>query len=411
MIARLCTFLIVLAVAPAHAETIAIVGATVHQRPDKKLAKATVVIRDGKIVEVAAGAVPPPGARVIDGAGKTVTAGLIESSTLLGLVEVDQEPAGNDGRFGTEGTEIHAAFRTIDAYDPRSVAIPVARSGGVTSAIAGPAGGLVAGQAAWVSLADAGRPIVRFPAAMHAALGPRAVAKRSRGHAVERLRELLDDVASYRKNRAAFERNQSRRLAAGRLDLEALIPVLEGRVPLVVRADSEVDIRAALAISAERRVKIAIAGGAEAWRAARELAAAKVAVLLDPTANLPGDLAASDTRDDNAAQLAAAGVEIAISTLGDASAVRTLRQLAGVAVANGLPWDKALAAVTTAPARIYGARDRGTLDPGAVADVVVWSGDPFELTTRAEAVIIGGAVQPLESHQTKLLERYRTLPR
>lgn len=403
---RLLIAMAVLA-APVHAETIAITNATVYARPDRKLERTTVVIRDGKIAELATAA--PADAKVIDGTGKVVTAGLVESSTWLGLVTIDLEPAGNDGRFDPQRSEIHAAFRTIDAYDPRSVAIPVARTGGVTSAISGPSGGLVAGQAAWMPLDGSARPIA-FPVAMQAALGSSAVAMRSRGYAIEKLRELLDDADSYRRNRAAFERNQSRKLAAGRLDLEAMLPVLDGRLLLVISADSEVDIRAALALARQRKIRIAIAGGTEAWRAAKELAAAKVPVLLDPTQNLPRDLASIDARDDNAARLAAAGVQVAISTLGDSSTVRTLRQLAGVAVANGLPWERALAAITSVPAEIYGARDRGIVEPGAAADVVVWSGDPLELATRAEVVIINGAIQPLDTHQTRLRDRYRKLP-
>jgi len=173
-----------LCAAPAAAETIAITGATIYQRSDKKLDNATIVIRDGRIAEVGPGVAVPAGATQIDGKGKIVTAGLIESSTQLGLVEVDLEESGNDGRFGTQPTEIHAAFRAIDAYDGRSVAIPVARTGGVTSAITGPSGGLVAGQAAWVSLADSATPLVpiRPAVAMEVALGRNAVAIGSRGH-------------------------------------------------------------------------------------------------------------------------------------------------------------------------------------------------------------------------------------
>jgi imidazolonepropionase-like amidohydrolase len=398
--------------APAAADTIAITGATIYQRSDRKLDNATIVIRDGRIAEVGAGVAVPAGATRIDGKDKVVTAGLIEASTQLGLIEVDLEESGNDGRFGTQPTEIHAAYRAVDAFDGRSIAIPIARSGGVTSAITGPVGGLVAGQAAWVSLADSAGPLpaIRAPAAMEIALGRNAVAIGSRGHTVERLRELFDDVDAYRRNRAAFERNASRRLAAQRLDLEALIPVLDGRELLVVRAAAEVDIRAVLAIAAERRLRIAIVGGTEAWRVAAELAAARVAVLLDPTDNLPGDLGAVDVRDDNATILARAGVAVAISTLGSPSAARTIRQLAGVAVAQGLPWPKGLAAVTEVPAQVFGgAAERGTLERGKVADVVVWSGDPLELTTRAETVIIGGVVQSAVTHQTKLLDRYKVL--
>src|SRR5262249_38239989 len=157
------------------------------------------------------------------------------ASSQLGLIEVDLEESGNDGRFGTQPTDIHAAYRALDAYDGKSVAIPVARTGGVTSAVTGPVGGLVAGQAAWVSLADGPTPLApiaprRAPAAMEVALGRQAVAIGSRGHTIERLRELLDDVDAYRKNRASFERNAQRHLIAQRLDLEALIPVLDGRV-------------------------------------------------------------------------------------------------------------------------------------------------------------------------------------
>ncbi|TMQ02601.1 MAG: amidohydrolase [Deltaproteobacteria bacterium] len=408
---RLCLGLVLACAAPAAADTIAIVGATIYQRSDQKLDNATLVIRDGKIAEIGAGVAVPAGAVRIDGRGKTVTAGLIEASTQLGLIEVDLEESANDGRFGTQPTEIHAAYRAVDAYDGRSVAIPVARTGGVTSAITGPTGGLVAGQTAWVSLADGATPLapIRAPAAMEMALGRNAVAIGSRGHTVERLRELFDDVDNYRRNRANFERNAARRLIAQRLDLEALIPVLDGRELAVIRATAEVDIRAALAIAAERKLRIAIVGGTEAWRVAAELAAARVPVLLDPTDNLPGDLGALDVRDDNATVLARAGVAVGISTLGSASAARTIRQLAGIAVAQGLPWPRGLAAITEVPAQIFGGTERGTLDRGKVADVVVWSGDPLELTTRAETVIIGGVVQSLVTHQTKLLDRYKVL--
>lgn len=401
--------------APASAETIAIVGATVWERPGKKLDNATVVVRDGVIASVGAGAAPA-GATVIDGKGKIVTAGLIVAYTQIGLVEIELEPSSNDGRFGDGDDAIHAAYRARDAYDPRAVAVPVARQGGVTSAVSGPSGGLIAGQSAWFTLGDSDVPAppVRAVAAMNAALGNGATRSGSRGMAIEKLREVLADAQVYGRNRAAYDRNQSRRLAAERLDLEALQPVLRGALPLVVYADAESDIRAALEIAREYRLKLTIVGGTEAWRVAPALAQAKVAVILDPSLNLPSDLGALDVRDDNAAALAAAGVDVAVVMLdeggrGDPSQARTIRQLAGMAVARGLPWDKALAALTTVPAAIFGVTDRGTVTRGAAGDLVVWTGDPLELSTRAEAVIIGGVVQGTKSHQTRLLEKYRTL--
>ncbi len=398
---------------PAHADTIAITNATVYARPDHKLEHATVVIRDGKIAAV--GKVrPPAGAQVIDGSGKIVTAGLIEASSMLGLVEVDAEASGNDGTFGVKPVEVHAAYRASDAFDASSVAIPVARAGGVTSAIVGPRGGLVAGQASWISTAvGAVKPLVPT-IAMNAALGAPATELASRGYAVEHMRRLLDDVAAYRRNKVEFEKNKSRKFAGTRLDREALVPVLAGRRLLVIAADSEVDIRAALAIAAERKLRIAIAGGDEAWRVAPELARAKVPVLLDASSNLPGSISAADVRDDNAAVLVKAGVPLAITTLGNASAARTIRQLAGIAVANGLPWAQGLAAITQVPAQIFGLDRgplaRGTIERGKVADVVIWTGDPLEVTTRVDTVIENGVVQPLSTHQTRLRDRYRHLP-
>jgi imidazolonepropionase-like amidohydrolase len=395
----------------AAAQAIVITGATVYQRGGTKLENASVLIRDGKIAEVGATVAAPAGAKQIDGRGKIVAPGFVEAFSQLGLIEIELEASAVDGRFAPTPVDIHAAYRAVDAYNARSVGISVARTGGVTSAMTGPVGGLVAGQGAFVSLGDAAAAPLQAPSAMIAALGSRAIASGSRGHAAERLRELLDDADVYRKNRGAFERNQSRRLAANRLDLEALVPVLEGRVPLVVAADAEVDIRTVLAIAAERRLRVVIARGTEAWRVAKQLAAAKVPVILDPTANLPTDLGALDVRDDSAAILARAGVPVAISTLGDVQQARTLRQLAGIAVGNGLPWDKALDAITSVPAQIYGVRDRGAIERGAAADLVVWSGDPLELASRPEVVIIGGVVQSLETHQTRLRDRYRTLPK
>ncbi|MBK9032547.1 MAG: amidohydrolase family protein [Myxococcales bacterium] len=411
----LAALALVIVAAPATAEPIAIVGARVHVRPGQTLDGATVVIDRGRVIAVGAGVAAPAGARIIDGAGKVVTAGLIEPVSGVGLVGVDLEGRSVDGRHGPldalHADAIQAAYQARDGFAPRAVTVAVARSGGLTLVVAAPAGGLVAGQSAAFALDGSVEP-VRAPVAMHAALGPGgagAVAG-SRGRAIAALRELLDDARAFGRDRAAYERNQRRAMIADRLDLEALQPVLRGAVPLVVTAHAEADVRAAVRVAQEFGVRLVIAGGAEAWRAADLLAKVKVPVILDPTANLPEQLDATDVRDDAAAVLAAAGVAVAVSTLGGASTARTLRQLAGVAVGNGLPWDQALAAVTTVPATIFGLAGRGTVAAGSVADVVVWSGDPLELASAAEVVIIGGVVQPTQSHQTRLLDRYRRLP-
>lgn len=403
---------------PAHVDRnkpIAIVGATIHVKPGQVIEKGTLVIDRGKVTAVGAGVKAPAGATVIDGTGKVVTAGLVDGISGVGLVGIELEPDAVDGRFGATDAvhhdPVHASYQARDGFDPRDVTVPVARGGGLTTVVAAPSGGLVAGQSAAFALDGSVEPL-RAPAALHVTLGPAggAAAGGSRGKSIELLRELLDDARTFGRDRAAYERNAKRHMLADRLDLEALQPVLARQVPLIVEAQGESDIRAALRIAKQFNVRIAIAGGAEAWRVAPELAAAKVPVLLDPTANLPGDLEASEVSDEAATILDKAGVQVAISTLGGSSNARTLRQLAGNAVARGLPWEHGLAAITSVPAALYGLTGRGTLERGAAADVVVWSGDPLELSTAAETVIIGGVVQSLASHQTKLLERYRTLP-
>jgi imidazolonepropionase-like amidohydrolase len=397
---------------PASAEVIAIEGAKVHVRPGETLDNATVLLRDGMIEAAGANVVVPADARRIDGSGKQVTAGFVDAYSRLGLVEVNAVGSTDEGRFSRdlEG-HIHAAYRVLDGYNPRSVTIPVARTGGITSAVAVPSGGLVSGSAAWLSLGETGavsRALVRAPAAMIAVLGEGAISAGSgtRGLAALRLRELLGDASEYAGRRAAYERGQSRQLAAERLALEAMQPVLAGEIPLVITAHRASDILVAIALAEDFDLRLVIEGATEAWMIAEELAAADIPVILDPIANLPSSFDRVHVRDDAAAVLAEAGVRVAFSLSGRASAARTLRQVAGNAVARGVPADAALAALTTVPAAIYGVTDRGAIAPGYRADVVLWSGDPFELDSHVEAMFIEGVETSLRTRQTELTERY-----
>ncbi len=399
---------------PAIAEEVAIVGATVHVAPGTVIEGATVLIRNGRIAAVGKAVAVPAKARRVDAAGRVVTAGFIDAATRIGLVEIESEATTREGQFApARDDDVHAAYRVTEGYNASSVAIPVARVEGVTSVLAVPVGGLIAGAAAWMSLAEpqAASQVVRAPATMIASvrMGADEEAGSNHGAAFARLRELFDDVAQYQRNRAAFNRNQSRPMAAGRLDLEALVPVLRRQVPLMVYAHRRSDIAAAIGLSTELGLRLVVAGAAEAWMLADELARANVAVILDPSANLPSSFERIYARSDTAKILADAGVEVIISTLGEASNVRTLRQMAGLAARDGMTFAQALAAVTETPAAVLGVPGRGTLTVGSPADVVVWSGDPFELATRAEHVFIDGVPQSLVSRQTLLFERYRSL--
>jgi imidazolonepropionase-like amidohydrolase len=176
-----------------------------------------------------------------------------------------------------------------------------------------------------------------------------------------------------------------------------------------VAVDRAADLRTALALRREFPLRLILAGAAEGWMVAHELAQAGVAVLVNPMTNLPERFEALGATLENAARLAAAGVTVAFMT-GDAHNARNLKQGAGNAVAYGLPWDAALRAMTVVPAQIWGLADRlGSLEPGKEADVVVWDGDPLEVTTFADHVLIGGVEMPMTTRQTLLRDRYRRL--
>ncbi len=392
----------------ASAQSIAIEGATLRT-PDGDTENITIIVSKGKVSAMGAGLAVPAGATRIDGKGKVVTAGLVATNSKLGLVEINAVDDTNEGQFGAEHP-VHAAFQVIDGYNPNSIVIDVARNGGITSTISIPDGGLIAGQSAWMSMGEGSveSNTVKAGAAMQIQLGRRSgrVADGSRGLAVQKLRSLFADARDYAKNKAAYNKGQTRKYGASHLDLEALQLVLDGKLPVVVAVDRKSDIATALRLAKEFKLRMILQGATEAWMLADELAAAKVAVIVNPKQNLPESFDEVNVVDDAATRLYKAGVDIIIAPTEDASSVRTLRQLAGLAVGHGLPWTAALAAITTVPAKVFGV-DRGNLRVGAAADLVLWTGDPLELSSRASLVMVGGVVQSMVNHQTRLLERYR----
>ena len=223
------------------------------------------------------------------------------------------------------------------------------------------------------------------------------------------LREALEDARFYATHRAAYDANGVRQLALRRASLEALVPVVRGEQPLVVVAHRASDIEAALRLAADLRLKLVLEGASEAWMIADEIARRKVPVIVDPLQNLPVRFDRLHARSDNAAILSQAGVHVVISTF-SAHQSRLLWQHAGNAVRLGMDHDAAIRAITEAPADAFGLRGYGRLEKGAVADVVVWSGDPLQTSTRVEHVFVHGREEPLETRQTLLLQRYRTLP-
>lgn len=408
--ARLSILFALLAGTPAIAggQDVAVTGGTVYTMTGEVFEGATVLVRDGIITAVGHDIEVPAGVPTLDAAGRVVTPGLFDATTSLGLVEVGMVRSTVDAQL--QGDPVRAAFDVVDGINPRSVLIPVNRAAGLTTALSAPGGGLIAGQAAIIDLAGSsvGEMIVRSRAAMVASYSA-GVAGGARGGASLRLREVLDDARFWRENKAAFSAGRTRELSASRLDLEAMGPVLDGETPLVVGVHRASDIEAVLRIADEYGLDLVISGGEEAWMAADRIAAAGVPVILKPLTNSPGGFDRLGSRFDNATLLDRAGVDVIIGSFNSHNA-RWLVLEAGNAVRFGLPWDVALRAVTLAPARALGVADRyGSLEPGKVGNLVVWTGDPFELSTRAEAVVIRGAITSLDHRQFELFRRYREL--
>ena len=399
------------------AQTIAITGGRVYPVSGPAIENGTVIITNGRITAVGAGVAIPDGAQRIDATGKWVTPGLINSSTQLGIIEVAQiASTREDSARGKDN--IAAAFTVWEGLNPNSVMLAPARQEGITNVVIVPTNGLISGQAALLNVVPGTTTdmIMRAPVAMVAQIGDaQSAGVTARGELIVKLRELLEDTKFFQTRRAAYDRAETRDFAASRLDLQAMIPVVEGTLPLIIAVDRASDIDAALRLAREFNLKIMIGGGAEAWMVADRLAAARVPVLTGAMNNIPGGFAALGSRQENAALLRRAGVTVALIGNGggdeEAFNVRNLKYEAGTAVAYGMSWDDALRAVTLSPAEIFGVSDRlGSLQAGRDGNVVIWSGDPFEFATRAERVFIRGREYPGMTRQDMITERYKRLP-
>jgi len=390
------------------AQDLAVTGGTVHTVSGDVIEGATVLILDGQISAVGRSVEVPGGIRVIDATGRIVTPGLFDATTSIGLVEVGAVSSTVDARM--EGDPVRAAFDVVDGINPRSVLVPVNRAAGLTTVLSAPGGGLISGQAAIIDLAgsSASEMVVRARAAMVASYASGAVGG-ARGGVSLRLREVLDDARFWHDNQVAFDAGRTRVVSVSRLDLEALGPVLEGEIPLIVNVHRASDIEAVLRIAEDYGLDLVISGGSEAWMIADQLAVAGVPVIVKPLTNGPAGFDRLGARFDNAAILDQAGVDVIIGSF-DSHNARWLILEAGNAVRFGLHWDVALRAVTLAPAEALGVEDRyGSLDPGKVGNLVIWTGDPFELSSRAESVVIRGVVASPDHRQLELFRRYRYL--
>jgi imidazolonepropionase-like amidohydrolase len=428
---------------PTYAETIAITGGRVVVGDGSEpIDGGTVVIRDGRVVAAGAGVGVPAGATIVDATGKWVTPGIVAGFSRIGLVEVDAVDASND--IQASNSPFSAAIDVAPAINPQASSIAVNRAAGVTRAVVSPgtARSIFAGQGAIIDLGGDMDAITRARAFQYIELGEEGASdaggSRASAHALLRnaLREARDlrlpigsGGARQRAEDAPIEdisenpyilpdARRSEDVLLTRFDAAALVPVLQGRQLLLVHVERASDILQALALKREfPRLRLVLVGASEGWRVADRIAAAGVPVIANALNDLPASFEQLSATQSNVGRMRAAGIGVAIGMLNDDEArqVRVSTQYAGNLVAiggvpghTGLSWSQAFAAISSQPAEALGmGGEIGSLRPGRRGDVVIWDGDPLELSTAVEAVWIDGVRQSLDNRQTRLRDRYR----
>jgi imidazolonepropionase-like amidohydrolase len=416
--AMLC---LVMRLMASDADTFLLRGGTVHPVTGPEIAGASILVRDGRIAEIGAKIAVPKGLRVVDIKGLHVYPGMIDAATQLGLTEIGAVTETNDinelGLFKPH-------LRAITAVNPASEHIPVTRANGITAVLVQPGGGIVTGQAALVHLDGwTGEEMaLRAPAAVRidypqiapavrmGSAPPASLAERRRNYErqLRELDEFFENARRYQKAKAAG--------AAPVPDakFEAMLPLLDGKVPALIRADSEKTIREAIRFADRQKIRMVLHYGRDAWKVAAELKERDIPVILGPVLALPPQ---EDDPYDRAFTVATdlykAGVKFAFGTFGPTAETnpRSLPYQAAAAVAFGLPYEEALKAVTIRPAEILGAgADTGSIEQGKSADLIVTDGDPLEVRTQVRHVFIAGRAVDLDNKHYRLYQKYLNRP-
>lgn len=370
------------------------------------LDNASVVVRDGVVVEVGSNVTIPTGANVIDAEGGWITPGLFHPYTQLGLIEVGLENSTHDDV--ADEADFTAAIDVADGFNPASNHIASTRLEGITRIAVAPSTGraIIGGRGALANTSGTPDSLFASRRFMYVDVSGSgaSTAGGSRVAAWTFLRAALEDSRFYPGRFMAHHEGD----AIDRYDAAALVMAARGEIPLLLRVNRASDIRRALSFKRDYpAIRLILIGAAEAWMVADDLSAANIPVIMDPLDNLPSSFDALATRLDAAAILHTAGVQLAYTNSDAYFNPRLLPQNAGNAVAHGASWDDAFRAITVTPAQIYGVGDQyGALAAGYIGDVVVWDGDPLEVMSAPTHVMIDGALQAMDSRQTRLAQRY-----
>ncbi len=390
------------------AQNVLIRNATVHTASAQgTLQNTDVLIRNGSIAAIGKN-LSAGDAAVVDAQGKPLTPALFGGVSSIGLQEISLGDDTRDAALALGDNKemvVRPEFDVTLAYNPMSMLIPVARVEGIGFAMLGAdsiAGGSIIGGQGGVVRLD-GSPDSIGPKTLFVELGSGGADLTGKSRAAQWM--LLDQLIDEVRGRIGAESGMALLTPAGR---QTLARYLDGGGRVMVKIHRAADIRQLLRWSQRHNVRIAILGGAEAWMLGPQLAAAKVPVFIDPLANLPSNFDQIGASLENAARLRAAGVPVAFSQFDDASHyARKIRQAAGNAVANGMSWEDGLAGLTRVPAETFGVADRiGSIAVGKRADVVLWTGDPLDVSSVARQVWFDGKAIPMRSRQTELRDRY-----
>jgi imidazolonepropionase-like amidohydrolase len=396
----------------------AIRNVTVHPIAAQPIEGATVLIRDGKVAAVGKNLAIPRGATVYDGTGNHLYPGYIDALTTLGLTEIGSIAATIDT---TETGQFNPNARAEIALNPDSELIPVTRVNGTTTVVAAPTGGLLSGMGCVMNLDGwtweemvIKTPIglfMNFPAPSATPNQSADARRRDWESRMRPLNEFFDDARRYlRAHQAAGKDGIPAHERDPRFD--AMIPILEGKLPLFVRVNSALGIQAALRWAEEQKVRLVIVGGSEAWRVAGLLREKQVPVILEGVHNMPS--AESEPYDEPFVlpkRLHEKGVLFCIAS-SDASNARNLPYHVATAVAHGLPREEGLKAITLYPAQILGLAHRlGSIEVGKDANLVLVSGDPLDIRSEVIQVWIAGRPIEMTSKHIRLYERYRKRPK
>ena len=406
---RFAATLLMLCATTASAQDVLIRNATVHTATARgALAGADVLVRDGRIAAIGNG-LDAAGAPVVEAEGRPLTPALFGGISGIGIEEVSAEDPTTDASLAlgvlTSEMTVRPEFDVTLAYNPASVLVPVARVDGIGWTLLGAnatlGGSIIGGQGGVVRLDGSPDPV--GPRVLFVQLGGGSAELTGNSRAAQWM--LLDQLVAEARGRISPESRHSLLTPAGR---ETLRRYLDGGGRVIVGVHRAADIRQLLRWADRHEVDIAISGGAEAWKLAPQLAAAGVPVFVDPLQNLPDSFDRIASTLENAARLHDAGVAVSFAQAGDNSHnARKVRQLAGNAVANGLPWEAGLAGLTRVPAQVLGiGGEIGTIAVGQRADLALWSGDPLEVSSVALQVWLDGEAIPMRSRQTELRDRY-----